>query len=240
MRVICSFQQWSMWNYGPSTASASKPSWWELDSSNTPSIWTSSRGEDTKQPIEYQQKCTNGLSTANIIDAIYWKNANSVRLKVAGACLMLMMPEPTQARSPHANRYRMDCATMQTYKSCGMIQWLWDKERISLSLSLHSVPTFKGLPEETLSKLADVMEEVFKSHPLRHLHISDDMTLSNVCICCRGSSSSVVASWVLQPNAALCLQTHYDDGDYIIRQGARGDTFFIISNGKVADTSDHL
>lgn len=108
------------------------------------------------------------------------------------------------------------------------------------SLSLHSVPTFKGLPEETLSKLADVMEEVFKSNPLRHLHISDDMILSNVCICCHGSSSSVVASRVLQPNTALCLQTHYDDGDYIIRQGARGDTFFIISNGKVADTSDYL
>uniref|UniRef100_A0A3B3WBW1 cGMP-dependent protein kinase n=1 Tax=Poecilia mexicana TaxID=48701 RepID=A0A3B3WBW1_9TELE len=51
---------------------------------------------------------------------------------------------------------------------------------------LKSVPTFQGLPEETLSKLADVMEE-----------------------------------------------THYDDGEYIIRQGARGDTFFIISKGKV-------
>ncbi|XP_054860556.1 cGMP-dependent protein kinase 1-like isoform X2 [Amphiprion ocellaris] len=51
---------------------------------------------------------------------------------------------------------------------------------------LKSVPTFQGLAEETLSKLADVMEE-----------------------------------------------THYEDGDYIIRQGARGDTFFIISKGKV-------
>uniref|UniRef100_A0A3B5ANU6 cGMP-dependent protein kinase n=1 Tax=Stegastes partitus TaxID=144197 RepID=A0A3B5ANU6_9TELE len=51
---------------------------------------------------------------------------------------------------------------------------------------LKSVPTFQGLAEETLSKLADVMEE-----------------------------------------------THYEEGDYIIRQGARGDTFFIISKGKV-------
>lgn len=56
---------------------------------------------------------------------------------------------------------------------------------------LKSVPTFKGLPDETLSKLADVMEE-----------------------------------------------THYEDGDYIIRQGARGDTFFIISNGKVNVTQE--
>uniref|UniRef100_A0A8C2C9F6 cGMP-dependent protein kinase n=1 Tax=Cyprinus carpio TaxID=7962 RepID=A0A8C2C9F6_CYPCA len=52
---------------------------------------------------------------------------------------------------------------------------------------LKSVLTFRGLPEQILSKLADVLEE-----------------------------------------------THYEDGDYIIRQGARGDTFFIISKGKVS------
>ncbi|XP_047464976.1 cGMP-dependent protein kinase 1 [Mugil cephalus] len=54
---------------------------------------------------------------------------------------------------------------------------------------LKSVPTFHSLTEETLSKLADVMEE-----------------------------------------------THYGDGEYIIRQGARGDTFFIISKGTVKVT----
>lgn len=33
----------------------------------------------------------------------------------------------------------------------------------------------------------------------------------------------------------LCwFQTFYNEGDYIIRQGARGDTFFIISKGKVS------
>ncbi|XP_077092503.1 cGMP-dependent protein kinase 1a isoform X1 [Siphateles boraxobius] len=56
---------------------------------------------------------------------------------------------------------------------------------------LKSVLTFRGLPEEILSKLADVLEE-----------------------------------------------THYGDGDYIIRQGARGDTFFIISKGKVTMTRE--
>ncbi|XP_031417362.1 cGMP-dependent protein kinase 1 isoform X3 [Clupea harengus] len=56
---------------------------------------------------------------------------------------------------------------------------------------LKSVPTFQGLQEEILSKLADVLEE-----------------------------------------------THYDDGEYIIRQGARGDTFFIISKGKVNVTRE--
>uniref|UniRef100_A0A3Q0R112 cGMP-dependent protein kinase n=1 Tax=Amphilophus citrinellus TaxID=61819 RepID=A0A3Q0R112_AMPCI len=34
--------------------------------------------------------------------------------------------------------------------------------------------------------------------------------------------------------------THYEDGEYIIRQGARGDTFFIISKGKVNVTREDL
>merc|ERR1719219_2724260 len=54
---------------------------------------------------------------------------------------------------------------------------------------LKSVPTFVNLPEETLIKIADVMEE-----------------------------------------------TTYKEGDYIIRQGAMGDTFFIISKGRVKVT----
>ncbi|XP_057665840.1 cGMP-dependent protein kinase, isozyme 2 forms cD4/T1/T3A/T3B isoform X2 [Diorhabda carinulata] len=54
---------------------------------------------------------------------------------------------------------------------------------------LKSVPIFKTLPEDTLIKISDVLEE-----------------------------------------------TVYANGDYIIRQGARGDTFFIISKGKVKVT----
>lgn len=54
---------------------------------------------------------------------------------------------------------------------------------------LKSVPIFKNLPEDTLIKISDVLEETF---------------------------------WA--------------QGDYIIRQGARGDTFFIISKGRVKVT----
>ncbi|XP_018355499.1 PREDICTED: cGMP-dependent protein kinase, isozyme 2 forms cD4/T1/T3A/T3B isoform X1 [Trachymyrmex septentrionalis] len=54
---------------------------------------------------------------------------------------------------------------------------------------LKSVPIFKNLPEETLIKISDILEETF-----------------------------------------------YNNGDYIIRQGARGDTFFIISRGQVRVT----
>lgn len=51
------------------------------------------------------------------------------------------------------------------------------------------MPIFKNLPEDTLIKISDVLEE-----------------------------------------------THYKQGDYIVRQGARGDTFFIISKGQVRVT----
>ncbi|CAO1368652.1 unnamed protein product [Diamesa tonsa] len=54
---------------------------------------------------------------------------------------------------------------------------------------LKSVPIFKDLPEDTLIKISDVLEECY-----------------------------------------------YQKGDYIIRQGARGDTFFIISKGQVKVT----
>lgn len=54
---------------------------------------------------------------------------------------------------------------------------------------LKSVPIFKDLPEDTLIKISDVLEE-----------------------------------------------TYYAAGDYIVRQGARGDTFFIISKGRVKVT----
>ncbi|XP_066927301.1 cGMP-dependent protein kinase 1-like [Clytia hemisphaerica] len=51
---------------------------------------------------------------------------------------------------------------------------------------LLSVPVLKDIPEDSLSKIADVLEETF-----------------------------------------------YEEGEYIIRQGARGDTFFILKKGTV-------
>lgn len=51
------------------------------------------------------------------------------------------------------------------------------------------MPIFKDLPDDTLIKISDVLEECY-----------------------------------------------YQKGDYIIRQGARGDTFFIISKGQVKVT----
>ena len=58
---------------------------------------------------------------------------------------------------------------------------------------LKSVPTFVNLPEETLIKIADVLEEYT-----------------------------------------------YKEGEYIIRQGAIGDTFFIISRGRVRFSSSKI
>ncbi|XP_043938901.1 cGMP-dependent protein kinase 1-like [Protopterus annectens] len=56
---------------------------------------------------------------------------------------------------------------------------------------LKSVPIFQKLQEDVLSKLTDVLEEMY-----------------------------------------------YEEGDYIVRQGASGDTFFIISKGKVSVTQE--
>jgi len=36
----------------------------------------------------------------------------------------------------------------------------------------------------------------------------------------------------------IYFQTHFNNGEYIIRQGARGDTFFIIAKGKVSFIRD--
>ncbi|XP_069467406.1 cGMP-dependent protein kinase 1 isoform X3 [Ambystoma mexicanum] len=43
---------------------------------------------------------------------------------------------------------------------------------------------------------------------------------------------------ILSKLADVLEETHYEDGDYIIRQGARGDTFFIISKGQVNVTRE--
>lgn len=61
--------------------------------------------------------------------------------------------------------------------------------RLIANFQSSSVPIFKDLPEDTLIKISDVLEECY-----------------------------------------------YQKGDYIIRQGARGDTFFIISKGQVRVT----
>lgn len=39
---------------------------------------------------------------------------------------------------------------------------------------------------------------------------------------------SVVKSWIL-----FSSQAYFDEGDYIVRQGATGDTMYIMSKGKV-------
>ena len=58
---------------------------------------------------------------------------------------------------------------------------------------MKSVPTFVNLPEDTLIKIADVLEEMV-----------------------------------------------YQPGDYIVRQGGVGDTFFIFSKGRVSASKDSL
>ncbi len=49
----------------------------------------------------------------------------------------------------------------------------------------------------------------------------------------KGKNDTLIILSLLPLFLYLVSQTHYSDGEYIIRQGARGDTFFIISKGKV-------
>lgn len=70
------------------------------------------------------------------------------------------------------------------------------------------------------------MEEVRPSLAQTQLFLSSgSVSMSELCL----------SDSVLEPCCEfVSVQTHYEDEEYIIRQGARGDTFFIISKGKVA------
>ncbi|KAL2078362.1 hypothetical protein ACEWY4_026047 [Coilia grayii] len=53
-----------------------------------------------------------------------------------------------------------------------------------------------------------------------------------------GQPAGLRASYRVSKLFPTLAPTHYGDGEYIIRQGARGDTFFIISKGKVNVTRE--
>lgn len=75
-----------------------------------------------------------------------------------------------------------------------------------------SVPIFKNLPEETLIKISDVLEEThYQQGDYIVSFIADKWQLK--------SSMWKLIAWLPQ-----------------VRQGARGDTFFIISKGTVRVT----
>ena len=77
------------------------------------------------------------------------------------------------------------------------------------SAFLKSVPTFVNLPEDTLIKIADVLEEVCTYE-----------------VKCRLQNRT----------NCIAFQNTYKAGEYIVRQGAAGDTFFIIKRGRVKVT----
>ena len=100
-----------------------------------------------------------------------------------------------------------------------MLKWLIII--LSFCLIFFSVPTFVNLPEDTLIKIADVLEEVGKC-----IRISN-VSIRNIVFRRKQSVKYV--------NSYFCtFQTSYKPGEYIVRQGAYGDTFFIISQGRVS------
>jgi cGMP-dependent protein kinase 1 len=85
------------------------------------------------------------------------------------------------AATTHCKLYAVDRQTFQ-----GIMMKASITKHYQYVEFLKSVPTFKEFGEETLSRIADVLDEI-----------------------------------------------HFQNSDYIIRQGARGDTFYIIAQGKV-------
>lgn len=121
-----------------------------------------------------------------------------------------------------------------------------------LFVSVCSLPFLESLPADVLMKMSDLMEEVhikfFKCETRQCIQpIADSRTSRLIltwmfsCSASTGGKGSwcfltfIDVFWCFAPlSFVICLpQTHYADGDYIIRQGATGDTFYIISKGQV-------
>lgn len=62
-----------------------------------------------------------------------------------------------------------------------------------------------------------------------YIYLQIQITRSNDC-----EVFSITYVYLYEHIFVVKLQMYYKVGDYIIRQGARGDTFFIISKGKVS------
>ena len=106
---------------------------------------------------------------------------------------------------------------------------------LSPSAFLKDVPTFKDLPEDTLIKIADVLEEVntflfWITYPTRY--IVGYIIQRRMCTIC--SKKKRIYFWKINW-ISYFFQSTYKPGDYIVRQGAAGDTFFIIKKGRVRD-----
>uniref|UniRef100_A0AAY4D0Z6 cGMP-dependent protein kinase n=1 Tax=Denticeps clupeoides TaxID=299321 RepID=A0AAY4D0Z6_9TELE len=153
---------------------------------------------DCMYPVEYgQESCI--IKEGDVGSLVYVMEEGKVEVTKEGVKLCTM--GPGKVFGELAILY--NCTRTATVKTLTNVKlWAIDRQCFQTIMMrtglikhaeymefLKSVPTFQGLPEEILSKLADVLEE-----------------------------------------------THYGEGEYIIRQGARGDTFFIISKGKVKRT----
>lgn len=77
---------------------------------------------------------------------------------------------------------------------------------------IEPVNLFKGLNKDRLSKIADCLDQVISV----------------------GMCQSLVAMEVKCSHSLI--QDYYAEGHYIIREGEKGDTFFIINSGEVRVT----
>lgn len=102
-----------------------------------------------------------------------------------------------------------------------------------------SVSLLRGLPEEKLGRVVDCLEVVSALAFMSCVVAADNVcSLISTCsffhvyLCCGSCSSSSVQS------SRTSLQDCFEKGEYIIREGEEGSTFFIISKGEVRFCTD--
>lgn len=89
-----------------------------------------------------------------------------------------------------------------------------------------SVSLLSKLPEEKLTKMVDVLQEVFEFILILLHDLPRDM-----CICvCLLKRNMLVCTWFI----GYFLKEIYDEGTVLIREGESGNTFFIIIEGMVS------
>uniref|UniRef100_A0A8C5D2I4 cGMP-dependent protein kinase n=1 Tax=Gadus morhua TaxID=8049 RepID=A0A8C5D2I4_GADMO len=143
--------------------------------------------------------------------AVVWEN--SARLKTSWPAAVWMS---YRGRREHTHTRR------QAGRSGGVIV------KHQMMRRALTTPPYKGLPLTDI-KLWAIDRQVFQTIMMRTGLIKHSQYMEFL-----RSVPSLQAQPVdvLSKLADVLEETHYSDGDYIIRQGATGDTFFVISEGQ--------
>jgi len=153
---------------------------------------------DCMHPVEYT-KGSLIIKEGDVGSSVFVMEEGKVEVSRQGKFLSILPPGKVfgelailyNCKRTATNKAASDCKLWAIERQCFQTIMMRTglKRQADYTRFLKSVPTFEKMPDDTLIKIADVLEE-----------------------------------------------TSYRQGDYIVRQGAGGDTFFIISKGRVKVT----